>query len=78
MYKERIFSLLIHIPILPGIIFILQVKKTKLAEGKWCLYKGARPGDAGTGIQNRSCLFPKLLGFSPSLIPSLFSVPVLF
>lgn len=34
MYKKHIFSLLIHIAILPGIIFTLQMKKTKLTEGK--------------------------------------------
>lgn len=34
MYKEHIFSLLIHIPILPGFIFTLQTKETKLTEVK--------------------------------------------
>lgn len=34
MYKESIFSLLIHLTIPPGLIFILGMKKMKLTEIK--------------------------------------------
>lgn len=59
MYKEHIFSLLIHITILPGTIFILQMKK-------WSSQRLSNMSkvDGGAGIQNQVCLVPKLLGFS--------------
>lgn len=59
MYKKHIFSLLTHITIEPGIIFTSQIKKMKLTE-----IKEHHRRDGGAGIQNHSCLFPKLLVFS--------------